>query len=450
MRRATNVSYESGSFWIDPQIAALLPLDRVWRGRAIGIAVETKGPLLVLFVIAPLRFSYVPFKLLRGTINPIIKDSSGDCSDPNNYRGITLSPCLAQLFEYCLLAKFGSYLICDDLQFGFKKGHSTSHAIFSLKSCVDYYLKYHSNVFVTFLDCSKAFDKVSHYGIFLKLMSRGVPLCFLNIIIYWYLNLFCCCQWSGAKSNYFRILSGTKQGGVISPRIFTLYLDELVARLRARGIGCHVLHLFLACIFYADDLCLIAPSRGAMQEMLAICQEYCSGFCLHFNPKKSKSLLFGNFKDIDVAPLYLNGQQIEYVSQWTYLGTTIVAGKDFSFSPTNDLRSFFRSANSVLSVQRKPNELVQMNLLYSMCVPILSYAAEVKVFRYNDMHNCNVALNDAIRRIFSFNRWESPRELRQQLKLSNLYEIFASRKAQFEKGCRNSYNGVIAFLTNRL
>ena len=74
---------------------------------------------------------YVPFEFLRGTINPIIKDSSGDCSDPNNYRGITLSPCLAQLFEYCLLAKFGSYLICDDLQFGFKRGHSTSHAIFS-------------------------------------------------------------------------------------------------------------------------------------------------------------------------------------------------------------------------------------------------------------------------------------------------------------------------------
>ena len=57
MRRATNVSYESGSFWIDPRIAASLPLDRVWRGQAIGIVVETKGPLLVVFVIAPLCFS---------------------------------------------------------------------------------------------------------------------------------------------------------------------------------------------------------------------------------------------------------------------------------------------------------------------------------------------------------------------------------------------------------
>ena len=179
-----------------------------------------------------LSHGYVPFEFLRGTICPIIKDSSGDCSDPNNYRGITLSPCLAQLLEYCLLGKFDSFLTCDDLQFGFKRGLSTSHAIFALKSCVDYYSKYHTNVFVTLLDCSKAFDKVSHYGIFLKLMSRGVPLCFLNLFIYWYLNLFCCCQWNGVKSEYFRVLTGTKQGGVISPSIFTLYLEELITRLR--------------------------------------------------------------------------------------------------------------------------------------------------------------------------------------------------------------------------
>ena len=328
--------------------------------------------------------------------------------------------------------------------------NAATHAIFTLKSCVDYYLKYHSNVLVTFLDCSKAFDKVSHYGIFLKLMSRGVPLCFLNLIVYWYLNLHCCCQWNGVKSDFFQVTTGTKQGGVISPKIFTLYLDELISRLRRRGIGCHVLHLFIACILYADDLCLIAPTRGAMQEMLLICQENCGEFCLHFNPKKSKALLFGNFRNITVAPLNLNGQQIEYTNQWDYLGTTIVSGTNLSFSASKDLRSFYRSANSVLSVQRKPNELVQMKLLYSMCVPILSYVAEVKLFKCSEMHSCNVAINDAIRRIFSFNRWESPRELRQQLSLPNLYKIFSLRKTKFEEGCRNSYNSIVAYLTNKL
>ena len=187
-----------------------------------------------------------------------------------------------------------------------------------------------------------------------------------------------------------------------------------------------------------------------MQDMLLICQEFCKEFCLNFNSKKSKTLLFGDFRKITIAPLHLNGQPIEYVSQWEYLGTTIVSGSDISFSAFNDLRSFYRSANSVLSVQRKPNELVQMRLLYSMSVPVLSHTAKVKLFKCNDMHKCNVALNDAIRRIFSFNHWESPRELRQQLNLPNIYEIFSSRRLKFEERCRKSSNGIIAFLSNKL
>ena len=105
-----------------------------------------------------------------------------------------------------------------------------------------------------------------------------------------------------------------------------------MAKLRQRGIGCHILQLFLACILYADDLCLIAPTRGAMQEMLEICQEYCSEYCLHFNTKKSKALLFGQFKSVSVAPLLLNNQPIDYVKEWSYLGTTIVSGNNLSFS----------------------------------------------------------------------------------------------------------------------
>ena len=331
----------------------------------------------------------IGFVSYHGIISSIVKDASGDCASTSNYRGITLSPCLAQLFEYCLLHKFGSYLACDDLQFGFRRGHSTSHAIFSLKSCVDYYTKYHSNVFVTFLDCSKAFDKVSHYGIFLKLIQRGLPLCFINLIIYWYLNLSSCCRWNDAYSKYFRVTTGTKQGGVLSPKIFTLYMDDLIIRLRRRGIGCYILHVFLACLLYADDLCLITPSRGSMQELLLICEDFCAEFCLSFNAKKSKTLLFGNFKDISVAPLTLSGQPIDYTSEWSYLGTTIVAGKELSFSHVNDLRSFYRSANSVLSAINKPNELVQMFLLYNMCVPTLTYASDVKVFKFAVMLSCN-------------------------------------------------------------
>ena len=91
-------------------------------------------------------------------------------------------------------------------------------------------------------------------------------------MIYWYLNMQTRCFWPDAYSEYFNVVSGTKQGGVLSPRLFSMYMDGLIERLKKRGIGCHIINVFIACLLYADDMCLLAPSRGAMQELLSICE----------------------------------------------------------------------------------------------------------------------------------------------------------------------------------
>ena len=77
----------------------------------------------------------------------------------------------AYLFEHAMLMKIGYLLHTDSLQFGYKKRHSTSHATFSLKECIDYFTSRGSNVYAAFLDCSKGFDKVNHSGMFVKLME---------------------------------------------------------------------------------------------------------------------------------------------------------------------------------------------------------------------------------------------------------------------------------------
>ena len=102
---------------------------------------------------------------------------------------------------------------------------------------------------------------------------------------------------------------------------------------------------------------------------------------------------------------------------------------------------------SILRSVKKPNELVLMNLLYSNCVPSLTYCAEVKDLSSANMHKCNVALNDSIRLIFTYNRWESTRHLRQQLHFPNIYEIFHSRKCHFLEKNRTSFNAVVRHLT---
>ena len=257
------------------------------------------------------------------------------------------------------------------------------------------------------------------------------------------------CRWNHALSEYFKVTSGVKQGGVLSPKIFTLYVDELISRLRKSGVGCHLTSIFLAAIMYADDLCLMAPTRSALQELLFICEEFSTDFCLSFNSKKSKALLFGKPKQ-SVHALFLNGESIEYVETWKYLGCSIVAGPRLTFSVKAELGAFYCASNSILKSVTRPNELVLMNLLYSHCVPNLTYCAEVKEFSSSCLSKCNVALNDSIRYIFSYNRWESTRYLRQQLNLPNIVEIFHSRRRCFMKRNSESESSIIGFITDHL
>ena len=116
-------------------------------------------------------------------ISPIIKDSEGDAGSLDNYCGITLSHNFSFLFECAALTKLEPLLLTDDLQFGYKRRHSTSHAIFTVKQCVEYYTKHGSSVYASFLDCTKCFDRVSHAGLFLKLLDRGIPLCWLRVLM---------------------------------------------------------------------------------------------------------------------------------------------------------------------------------------------------------------------------------------------------------------------------
>ena len=79
-----------------------------------------------------------------------------------------------------------------------------------------------------------------------------------------------------------------------------------------------------------------------------------------------------------------------------YLGATITSNPGISFSHEADLRSFYRSANSILNQIQIRNEPILMQLLYSHCVPCFSYAASVKDYSSKQMNDCNVAINDGI------------------------------------------------------
>ena len=158
-------------------------------------------------------------------------------------------------------------------------------------------------------------------------------------------------------------------------------------------------------------------------------------------------MYFGKeFNSFTCHPIFLNGKALEIVREWKYLGVTIVSGKEFSCSPRKCLAAFYRTSNTILNVIRKPSNKVMMKLLYSIAVPNLTYASDVIVFK--DMHRLHVATNDAIRKIFGYDRWESVTDLRQSEGYSSITEIFAERRKTFETRLSSIGNSLIHSLAN--
>ena len=176
-----------------------------------------------------------------------------------------------------------------------------------------------------------------------------------------------------------------------------------------------------------------------------------SYWCIKYNEKKSNMMYFGkDFNSFSCAPITLNGGALEFVQEIKYLGVTVTSERLFSCSARKPRCSFYRSSNSILNVIRCPNTDVQMKLLYSICVPNLTYACEVVSYNDNDMKSLHTAANDAIRKIFGYNRWESIRSLRESRGYSSITEIFAYRKRNFERNLSSIGNSLIAHLSEIL
>ena len=88
-------------------------------------------------------------------------------------------------------------------------------------------------------------------------------------------------------------MNGTRQGSILSPALFAVYVDDLLVELRKLGIGCQVAGVYMGAVGFCDDLLLLAPTRDGMQVMLDTCHRFASKYNLQFsrdpNPEKSKT-----------------------------------------------------------------------------------------------------------------------------------------------------------------
>ena len=182
----------------------------------------------------------------------------------NDFRGIAIAPVILKIFEHCFLKRFSNFLTSNDNQFGFKRRLGCNHAVYTTRKIVDNIVKCGGTASLCSIDLSKAFDKVNHHALYIKLMQRQLPVQLLDLIENLLVNCSSTVRWLSTYSSFFEVHYGVRQGSVLSPFLFAVYVDDIVSKRR--------IDYYSAIVLYADDILLIAQSVSELQKMLECCE----------------------------------------------------------------------------------------------------------------------------------------------------------------------------------
>ena len=204
-------------------------------------------------------------------------------------------------------------------------------------------------------------------------------------------------RWGTTLSDEFNVSNGVKQGGVISPILFCVYMDNLITELKSSNVGCYMAGVFVGVFVYADDIKLLAPSCHALNVMLNICIEYAKRFDVLFNDKSQLIIYKSMDDDVSIPVIKLNGKNINAVNSVVHLGH-ILNDNIFKNDSSKCIGEFNIQCNSFLADFKNSSSHMRNHLFFKYCT---SFYGSLFLPFYNDtMDDVYKAWRMAVRRVW--------------------------------------------------
>ena len=213
-------------------------------------------------------------------------------------------------------------------------------------------------------------------------------MCFARLLKHWYKEQTMQIKWDKHFSEPFHVSNGVRQGGVLSPYLFAVYLDDLSKEHNNIKAGCYIAEVLLDHLMFAGDICVFCPTVRWLQRILDVCQAYAGSHGIIFNCNKTVCMTFKakSAKSTATPVLKLGGQYVKSVDQYKYLEILL----DIELSDDTDIQRQLRyqycAANKLRASFSRCSNAVKNVLFRSFCTPM--YASQLWCNFRNACRDC--------------------------------------------------------------
>lgn len=325
----------------------------------------------------------------------ILKPKPGkDLSDPKNYRPLTSAPVLGKVNEKVVNSELKCYLEVNDLlpesQAGFRNKRSTQDQLLKLIQEVRRNFQLGRVTMATFFDVNKAFDKMTHDGVALKMKRMGLSEVTIALLVNFLTGRTTKIKLNGIYSDPILQKAGTPQGAILSPTLFNIWVSDLPQPQDKQ----------VSISQFADDTGSWAYSdkdnpiqaRNKLQKYNNLLIEWCEKWCILLSPQKTQLIVFCKKDPPNKSALYqiINGEKIKPTDQVRFLGMEL----DQKLTLRDDHKKRMTEAKrrtalfaAITGTSQKPRASsdISLKILHAMIEPLFYYAPTVSCVKGKGM-----------------------------------------------------------------
>ena len=278
----------------------------------------------------------VPEEWLKGVITVIPK--KGDTSVCGNNRGITLRSTTSKLFQLVMLNRLSTGIekALRENQCGFRRNRSCVDQIYSLRTIIHQCIEFNLPLKINFIDFKSAFDCIQRDFIWAAFRHYGLPEKYVRILRSFFDGTLSAVRHEGELSEWFSVVSGTGQGDIQGPPVFNIVINWAAQlaegqKTVSRGFTLSPEGDSIPDLDYADDMSVLDGTTDGLQESTDLLSHFAGYAGLKINSRKTQTMVISRdltqrpYTEAGTVDISVDGEPVEQVSHFTYLGSVISA-----------------------------------------------------------------------------------------------------------------------------